>query len=164
MRFPAVACALLLLPASLAAQHRDVGLTAGVNIPIGTMCGPFDCAPIQGNVPGGTDLTVAVYSAPGFPFAILASAGANRCLPIPGILHGLVLDDPLFVLAAGPSNPPIAGLCPKQSSVFMGGISTRILLPAIQGISFSMQAFGFAGNDPTDAVPAVSRGLTLTLL
>lgn len=115
----------------------------------GTFCWGFSCTPIPLTASAGESVELLVRGELNQPYAIAISAGASRCLPIPGIFHDLILDDPVIFFHFGwlvRQSPILA--CPPGYDTLAATLPS--FLPA--GTLFYLQALagsnGVAGPQP----------------
>lgn len=88
------------------------------------------------------NVVLRVWGDPGSVFLLLAAGSANQCLPIPGVANGLVLDFPVFPVAAGlltQTTPCLS--CPPGFEAF-----AFVVPPLPIGSTASFQAVGFGAG------------------
>ena len=142
------------LAGSLCAQYpasANALQWTGATSTAGPFCWGFSCTPEQATVLPGEAGTLMVRAEYNQVYALAMSAGANRCLALPGMYNNLVLDDPIFLVQVGVCGQPSPILaCPSGtdtiSVVFPTGIPP--------GVSFSIQALVSVPSGP--ALPAFS--------
>src|SRR5688572_29596694 len=79
-------------------QAIDPGLLwIGIGTFAGTGCNGFSCTPHQTTVQPGQPATIQVRGVVGTSWAVGLSASATQCVPIPGVVHNLVLDFPIDI-------------------------------------------------------------------
>lgn len=153
----------LALAAPLAAQY-PADATAlrwdGVTSTAGPFCWGFSCDPEVAEVVPGESGTLLVRGEWNQIYAIGVSLGANRCLELPNIAHGLVLDDPLLIVRIGVCDDPSPILsCPN------GTDSIEVTIPAFlpPGFSFSVQAIVTVPGPPAVQRLSLTQGIRFLL-
>jgi len=154
----------LALTASAAAQYpasANALRWTGTTSTAGPFCWGFSCTPVPATVVPGETGTLMVRAELNQVYALAVSAGANRCLAIPGIYNQLVLDDPIHVWRTG--------VCGQASGILAcpsGTDTVTITFPPSTppGITFSIQGLVSVPSGP--AVPAFSftQPITFTTL
>ncbi len=131
-----------LLVTSVAAAQFPIGAVgfswSGTTTPsAGNFCWGFSCAPDSVTVAVGETVTIRVRGDYQQPYAIGFSTSATRCITIPGVLHNLILDDPITVVWTGflvVGSPILA--CPS------GTDAVTVVIPPFfpSGTTFALQA------------------------
>lgn len=160
MRIPLL---LLALATPLVAQYpadatalRWVGMTSSA----GPFCWGFACDLETAEVLPGETGTLIVRGEWNQVYAIAISLSASRCLTLPDIAHGLVLNDPLFIVrigVCGDSSPILA--CPSGTDSFQ--LTLPSVLPA--GFSFSVQAIVTVPSGPAVQKYSLTQGIRFVL-
>ena len=160
MRIPLL---ILLLATPLAAQFpvdatalRWVGATSSA----GPFCWGFACDLETAEVVPGETGILTVRGEWNQIYAIAISLSANRCLALPNISHGLVLDDPLHIVRmgiCGDLSPILA--CPSGTDSFQ--ITFPRILPA--GFGFSVQAIVSVPSGPAVQRYSLTQGISFVL-
>ncbi len=160
MRIPLL---FLTLAAPLVAQY-PADATAlrwdGVTSTAGPFCWGFSCDPEVAELVPGESGTLTVRGEMNQIYAIAISLGANRCLELPNIAHGLVLDDPLYIVRIGVCGDPSPILaCPS------GTDSIEVTIPAVfpPGFSFSIQAIVSLPSGPAVQRFSLTQGIQFLL-
>ena len=154
------ALVLLLLLAAPAVAQYPMGANAlrwiGTTSTVGPYCWGFSCTPVQATVLPGETGTLFVRSEWSDAYVIGISLSATRCLPLPGFLNQLALDDPFFVWQVGVCGTPSPILaCPG------GYDNLAVTIPPFfpPGLQFSMQ--GVTGPPPSPGLTSFSFTQTI---
>lgn len=153
----------LLLAVPLAAQY-PADATAlrweGVTSSAGPFCWGFSCDLETAEVVPGESGTLMVRGEWNQIYALALSLSASRCIPLPNVANGLVLDDPVHIVITGVcGNPSPILACPSGTDTFR--ISIPRALPA--GFSFSVQAIVTVTSGPAVQRYALTPGIRFVL-
>ncbi|MAG55643.1 MAG: hypothetical protein CMJ83_05060 [Planctomycetes bacterium] len=109
----------------------------------GTFCWGFSCTATPVQITGGETVTLTVRGDFNMPYLIGISAGANRCLMSPVWYNGLMLDDPIIILAQGQLTQ-VSGIlaCPNATDTVAAQLPNTVPV----GATFSLQAAVLSGS------------------
>lgn len=142
----AIAAALLCAAAEAQYPIGAVGfnLTSNLGPTAGSFCWWFSCTPAQITLGAGEVVTLRISGEIQAQFLLGSSSTATSCLAVPGILHNVVIDQPIAIMAGGALNnvsPVLA--CPNGYTLL-----TATVPPGIPpGTTLALQALTYgAGN------------------
>ncbi len=133
---------------------------SGTSGSAGTFCWGFSCTPSQATVSPGEAGTLMVRGELNQTYILGLSDGASRCLSLPGVSYGLVLDDPIFIVRTGVCGDPGGILaCPYGTDTF------GVVIPpgAPSGFSVSIQALVSVPSGPGIPRFSFTQGITFSV-
>ena len=148
MRTSRFAIAAAVLCAAAEAQYPigavGFAITTNLGQTAGSFCWWFNCTPAPITVVAGEVVTLRISGEHQAQFLLGSSTTATSCLAVPGILHNVVIDQPVSVMAGGALNnisPVLA--CPSGYTLLTGTVPPGIP----PGTTLAIQALTYgAGN------------------
>jgi hypothetical protein len=157
----AIVAAVALVCAAAQAQYPQgaVGFNISTNQgqSAGSFCWWFSCTPATISVSAGQVVTLLIRGEWQAPFLLGSSTTATSCVAVPGILHNLVIDQPIAIMASGSlANVSPILACPSGHTTL-----TATVPPGIPpGTTLALQALtNGAGN-----VLALTGAIVVTFL